>query len=390
MNTVALHKMRCKKHKMADIAGFHPCTLAGILPAYEDPSIKENGRRRGIRFSILRIVAVIGLAASIGAATFAIGNIGTTLSYFSDTEQSLANILEAVGLGFIVDDGNNQMALTVSPGDLGTNVDTNLQLEQYSDPLTYRIFANQSLNQSLMSDAVFCNALKASTTSDLLPYNGPLKTLATATTTTTGAWPFTLSYQDSPNISEGDTCVLDLVYKGWNPYASEGVGYNDEERVTLTITAGAAPEEDLEAPQLFRLASFKEEEISTDTDISEDATTTDDDTNTPPDTDTDDTPSNDESDTTDATPTDTIDVPPSDNATTTGETETVIDDTSDNEETPPSDTPPTETVQETPPADDQTPPADTPENPPADVPPPDNPTPDPAPASDTPSDAPTE
>ncbi len=238
-----------RPNKTADIAVRHVVVAAPASPMPRKKAKQNSGASLGTFFAALILM--------FGA--YSLANASSTVSYFADTERSVANVLQAMGVGLRVDDDKE---IFVSPGGIGV-FPSQVALEDESGPLQYRIFAEQSNNQALESVTAFCEALTASTTSAFLPYTGPLLSLATGTTTEMGDWSYDVTFsEDAPGIIDGDTCKLDMVYRAWSLGAQEGTGYQDEERFSVivhAVVADARVQEEQQFAPLAFVALFAED-----------------------------------------------------------------------------------------------------------------------------------
>lgn len=182
------------------------------------------------------------------AFTFASGITAThqTLSYFNDIENTSGNNLNAGLLDFTVNAANYSGEVVV--GETGITFDPVASGEAGSLQLEYRVHAEQMSGPE--SDA-FCNALVAHAEGSLA-YDGPLVSLAVGPTNSVGVYEVGITMPDATGVSNGDSCVIDLVYTGWYQHAPDEQGYMDEERVTLTLTANVPEQQQ----RLFEALNF--------------------------------------------------------------------------------------------------------------------------------------
>src|SRR3989344_970785 len=174
---------------------------------------------------------LFALYFTVVVALFSFGNIGYTFSYLSDTETSSGNSFLAGLLDFLVNLGNDgTLNVTMTATSTATIVPL-VTPEAGSLPTLYKVTAEQTGGSS-----VFCNALNASATTSPFIYNGPLLSLLTVATTTSGTWNLGVTLATTTGLTHGDICTIDLVYRGWHPDAPEYTGFTDEERVHIIFT----------------------------------------------------------------------------------------------------------------------------------------------------------
>lgn len=182
---------------------------------------------------------------------FSAARASTTISYFSDSELSALNSMSAGILNFLVGEGAGA-AFIVTEGDVdGEAVMPTVTLDAGSFNLSYNVTSAQTGGSS-----TFCNALQVDSTNGVFTYDGPLIGLNTGSTNTIGAWQFNVILPAASGVTDGETCVVDLIYSGWIDGGPSGSGYLDEETYTLTMTASVpAP---LNAPLLIQSAVIED------------------------------------------------------------------------------------------------------------------------------------
>jgi|GEM_PF-2536953 len=198
-----------------------------FLPVALAPSsaTRSSAKRYGQVFSV--IVVMILMAFSFGVTN---GVGGMTLSYFRDVDFSKSNVFQAGFLGFRVQAEGDGYTFD-GPEDEDGGFHTSFVIpESGSLPMQYEI----SVEKTGGSD-VFCNALHASATSTSFMYDGPLLALAT-TTFSNGPFDFNVTISDTDALSDGDTCLIDVVYTGWSSDTPVPFGYTDTKRTPLTFT----------------------------------------------------------------------------------------------------------------------------------------------------------
>lgn len=164
-----------------------------------------------------------------------LGFVGTTVSYFNDTEASKDNMFTASALDFVViadgdtyyftdqilDDEDGGLISIISPATESADVQYSLHVEK------------------IAGSDIFCSAIVAHAASPFV-YSGKLLSIDQSLIDFDGAWSLLLSLDDTiVGYGETDECVVDLVYTAWNVDAQQGTGYSDEERVRLEFYAPA-------------------------------------------------------------------------------------------------------------------------------------------------------
>lgn len=176
------------------------------------------------RADVLVLVVTALFVASVWGA-------GSTAAYFNDGEESSLNRFSAGLLAFTVSPENSSVYVGEEEGGEATLMPV-MTPQTGSFDIAYRVSA-----EKISGDDAFCNALQLSATSSPFVYNGALLSLSTGTSTV-GLWQTRISLpQNTPGISEGNICSVDLVYNGWRDGAAEGMGYTDSRRVHLSLHA---------------------------------------------------------------------------------------------------------------------------------------------------------
>jgi len=161
-----------------------------------------------------------------------ISAIGRTLAYFNDVEDSLENIYQAGTLDFSLTNStlNESMGLNeeVSLGSVlmnngGFDFQYILTLEKVSG-----------------SDN-FCNNLELEARlNGIKKYDSDLMSFDVPVLNTLGSWSFRIELPvTATNISHGEDCEVDLIFKGWQTDIAnyEDNGFSDEERIHLNFTS---------------------------------------------------------------------------------------------------------------------------------------------------------
>jgi len=188
----------------------------------------RGGRETPVRrLSFFAVVVLIGMSYTLAHA-------GTTISFFNDIEKALGNALSAIALDFSVNAADSPLDVYVGVEALGgATIVPVVTPEPGSFPIEYKVTAEKTGGVDEL-----CNALHAVATTTPFDYDGALLALNTATTSITGLWRLEIDIPSSAvEIAQGDVCNVDLVYSGWRDGGDEGVGYQDEERVPLTVRA---------------------------------------------------------------------------------------------------------------------------------------------------------
>ncbi len=173
---------------------------------------------------------VITIASIILLQTFFIfsNQVGSTVSYFADTETSVGNGMKAALLDFTLD-GSVNVGVGIEATTTPPTIVPIIHPEDGSLPLEYKI---KSLKVS--GDDNFCGQIDAIAT-DPFSFTGKLLSFITASTTSLDTLSLVLSLPaSSTGIHYGDMCSVDLTYFGWHD-GDGGLGYSDEEKITLNL-----------------------------------------------------------------------------------------------------------------------------------------------------------
>lgn len=185
----------------------------------ENRSRTRNGGR-GLATTLFSIFILL--------TSIVLANTSTTISYFSDIEKSLGNILLAGSIDFTVDPNGESMLTLEDSLELAPTMTP----EPGSLPIDYKVHS-----EITGGSENFCNALLVEATTSPFIYSGLLTSLDTATSTLYGPWPFKLSTVTDES-KNGDACDFDLVYSGWDSGGDQNDSYTDEERISYSITYG--------------------------------------------------------------------------------------------------------------------------------------------------------
>jgi len=164
-------------------------------------------------------------AVLISAVMFST-NATYTISYFNDKDVSTLNKLLAGRLDFGIH-GNDFSVVLESDTEETVIVPS---VNGYGGlDFEYRVTV-----EFVSGVYAFCDMIKAKSL-DPFAYDGELLALDSGTTTTRGDMPITLRLVNGANPSPDDTCIVDLVYQGWQAGGAEERGYHDKEIVHLSI-----------------------------------------------------------------------------------------------------------------------------------------------------------
>ena len=198
----------------------------GIRRNSKTKTFDSHQSKSGMLYSGLKMTVVVSLALVLFTG---LSNMGSTMSYFSDIEQSIGNYLRADPLYFTVTMASSTQ-IDLSSGEevivpvMTSGLDS--ELAQY--------FVRAEMTGG---DSGLCNAIHVLGTFPF-PYDGPILGISTATTTDVGSWTLTTSLAYS-SFATSTSCSIDLVYKGWNADAPLGSGYTDSEKISLTFFVSA-------------------------------------------------------------------------------------------------------------------------------------------------------
>jgi len=174
---------------------------------------------------------------------------GSTISYFRDVESSLANLFNAVALGFTATPDGSSFTFSDGVLDDPDGLITVVTPETKSVPLMYSL-----TTQYATGTVGLCNAITVDTLAPFA-YSGPLMALNASNISFSGPWTLGLALTATTTYTVGDACSVNLRYRGWNAELSEGDGgYVDEENVALTFTV-LTPTPFAPSAALFRMST---------------------------------------------------------------------------------------------------------------------------------------
>ncbi len=157
-------------------------------------------------------------------------SIEGTVSYFNDIESSTENALGANALDFTAQPDGTSFTFTDGVLDDSDGLITLVAPQTGSVPMKHSLKV-----EFISGNQLFCDAIQV-TTGAPISYTGTLSLLSATDLTMTGPWTLGMSLGSGAYL-QGDLCVVDIVYTGWNALLVAGNGYFDEERTRLTFTA---------------------------------------------------------------------------------------------------------------------------------------------------------
>ena len=210
---------RGKRRKIIDIK---------ILPVLKKPTLTTA--RPSVAPSYARIIAVFLIVVGSGMA---LGTVGKTVSVFNDLERSSANLFASgvIDFSLTLTPWSNSVWLNMEQG-TSSAYDVGVSALAGSNPFQY--YASST---NFGGDPDFCGALSTrAIVGSEEPYNGLLRDMLTATTTTLGTWNF--EFSTGQNFANR-VCHFDTDFNGWQtrhdlPNYEEG-GFKDTEKITRSI-----------------------------------------------------------------------------------------------------------------------------------------------------------
>lgn len=160
---------------------------------------------------------------------FSSGFLGTTVSYFNDTELSDLNFLSAIALDIgVVTDGSLFEFLGSTPDT--DSVEVLVEPEAGSADAHYNVVTNVTAGSVPLCEAVVANA------SAPVGYVGSLPLLSASDIVFATPWTISFSIPDETGLLGGETCVAEVVLTAWHEDEVLGEGYYDEEIIPLVFT----------------------------------------------------------------------------------------------------------------------------------------------------------
>lgn len=184
--------------------------------------------------SVLQQYVVPFVIVCVGFLFAGMSFTGSTISYFNDIEQSLANVLQASLIDF-----------SVSPSAFAYTFANNQGDEFAADMVITPLLSSRALEYNLHVEKVsgsdaLCAALVADAGSPIV-YTGPLLSFAAGGVELLGPWTLGVSLNPlATGYLPTDVCVLNLIFEGKHISSGVANGYSDIESVQLTFNAPPA------------------------------------------------------------------------------------------------------------------------------------------------------
>lgn len=208
------------------IVSYQPVTKTRHIPMSAVRNTKSHSVSFGDvaigAFSVVASVCIVGL-----------GFVGSTVSYFSDSESSVQNTLQAQALDFTLavddtaysfignelDDEDGALIAVVAPTEGSTDIKYSVQTKVVG------------------KSTLFCESILVDASAPLV-YQGSLVNLSASDVVFDEPWTLSLSLPANYGpFGEGEVCVIDIEYTAWDATGPTGVGYDDSEKISLTFTA---------------------------------------------------------------------------------------------------------------------------------------------------------
>jgi len=201
------------------------------------------------------IAAVLIAFMSIGFTSLSF--IGSTVSYFNDTELSALNSLQASSIDFtVLADGSTYNFLGTELDDEDGAVVSVFTPEEGSMDALYGVHI-----EKIEGSDLFCSAIVAAGGSPVV-YNGPLLLLEADNVSFVAPWTLAFSLDELvTGYLQSDECAVDIVYTATNADGETGDGYNDEERIHLEFYAPALVQPLLQSTSSFEPLQSTQEEV---------------------------------------------------------------------------------------------------------------------------------
>lgn len=172
------------------------------------------------------------------------GYLGESLAYPRDVEASADNLLQAEDLDFVVSPSSS--SFTILDG-LFMNGDTSDLV------ISGKVGLNYDVNVEFISGNVtLCDDLSVVADAPL-PFSGSLAGLGGAGISFTEPWHLDFSLLNSDEYSNGESCVVDIVFAGYFSSTGSDYGYSDIEKVRLVFNIEESQLVVPEASQLLDL-----------------------------------------------------------------------------------------------------------------------------------------
>jgi signal peptidase len=197
--------------------------------------------------------ALFFFLAFITSICFAsIGFIGSTVSYFNDSESSTMNTFEAQELDFtVLADAQTYRFVGNALDDEDGALITIATPTVGSTEMKYAVSVSLTGPQTLFCESILVDA------SAPLQYQGPIMALSGFDVVFDEPWVLAISLPSNygPFVA-GETCGLEIVYTAHDSANQNSLGYTDTEKVSLTFTAPETLLPAIEPMNLFVPESF--------------------------------------------------------------------------------------------------------------------------------------
>lgn len=182
----------------------------------------------------LYLTRTAGVSSIVGFALLVVGAhlLGSTVSYFSDTEVSSDNQLTAIALDFTASADANNFSITDTEF---TDDDVAVVVSLVGDSVATRHDVNVEVTSG---SATLCDAIVAESITPV-SYDGALPLLTANDLTFAGPWTINLALATTDGLSGGESCSVAVVLSAWHFDTETNQGYFDEERIPLTFNYSA-------------------------------------------------------------------------------------------------------------------------------------------------------
>ncbi len=194
--------------------------------------------------------AAIGLYVILAPFTMVSFILGGTGAFQLDREQATNNVLTAAAIDFTANPSTTLVTITDGESDAPVSVVLSPVLD--SSAMRYTVTTS-----SVSGNLALCAGLRVA--SDVpVAYAGSLTEFSLTAVTAESLTLDDFSIAPDTVYQSGDTCVFDLVITGWSEDFVELFGYDDEERVQITISALNTPPQSEGARQVAPAAFVQE------------------------------------------------------------------------------------------------------------------------------------
>lgn len=191
--------------------------------------------RRGVAEAVSKILSVVLVLTVVHVG---LNMTGETISYYADVEVSSGNLLVADPLGFTLSIASDKVDMTGRSARIVPTLTPN----EDSEPLQYSVAGHMT-----SGDEAFCNRLAVVSTTSL-EYTGPISTLMTGMSTTTGEIPMDVTLIGDEAPPENAFCFIELAFTARNADAPQGAGYYDRKILILQFFVPASAPDPVVVP----------------------------------------------------------------------------------------------------------------------------------------------